>query len=60
MNKQNLLSHTHCQVAQVEAQAKTLRRVCLFQRSISRQKVEEKEALGGNITYTQSGVSCFV
>jgi hypothetical protein len=45
-------SHTHCQVAQTEAQAKTLQRVCLSIRKTYRQTDEKKEALGGNITYT--------
>ncbi|GMQ25724.1 hypothetical protein Aoki45_24060 [Algoriphagus sp. oki45] len=53
-------SHTHCQVAQAEAQAKTWQRVCLSNRTTDRQTDEKKEALGGNITYTQAGVSCFV
>jgi hypothetical protein len=41
-------SHTHCQVAQAEAQAKTWQRVCLSNRTTDRQTDEEKEALGGN------------
>jgi hypothetical protein len=53
-------SHTHCQVAQAEAQAKTWQRVCLSNRTTDPKTDEEKEALGGNITYTQAGVSCFV
>ena len=53
-------SHTHCQVAHAEAQAKTWQRVCLSNRTTDRQTDEKKEALGGNITYTQAGVSCFV
>mgnify|MGYP001251349551 CR=1 FL=1 len=53
-------SHTHCQVAQADPQAKTWQRVCLSNRTADRQTDEEKEALGGNITYTQAGVSCFV
>lgn len=53
-------SHTHCQVAQAEAQAKTWQRVCLSNRTSDRQTDEKEEALGGNITYTQAGDSCFL
>jgi len=53
-------SHTHCQVAPADTQAKTWQRVCLSNRTTDLQTDEEKEALGGNITYTQAGVSCFV
>ncbi|MBL7872469.1 MAG: hypothetical protein JNM78_12705 [Cyclobacteriaceae bacterium] len=55
-----LHSHTHCQVAQADTQAKTWQRECLPNRTTDRKTDEEKEALGGNITYTQAGVSCFV
>ncbi len=55
-----LHSHTHCQVAQADAQTKTWQRVCLSNRTTYRQTDEKKEALGGNITYTQAGVSCSV
>ena len=55
-----LHSHTHCQVAQAKTQTKTWQRVCLSNRTTDKQTDEEKEALGGNITYTQAGVSCFV
>jgi hypothetical protein len=41
-------SHTHCQVAQADPQAKTWQRVCLSNRTANRQTDEEKEALGGN------------
>ncbi|NUM51439.1 MAG: hypothetical protein HUU48_10020 [Flavobacteriales bacterium] len=34
--------------------------MCLSNCATDRQTDEEKEALGGNITYTQAGVSCFV
>ena len=54
------ISHTHCQVAPADTQAKTWQRVCLSNRTTDLQTDEEKEALGGNITYTQAGVSCFV
>ena len=32
-------SHTHCQGAPAQAQAKTWQRVCLFQRTIDRQSI---------------------
>jgi hypothetical protein len=44
-------SHTHCQVAQADTQAKTWQRVCLSKRTTDRQTDEEKEALGGNSVY---------
>jgi len=43
-----LHSHTHCQVAQADPQAKTWQRVCLPNRTTERQTDEKKEALGGN------------
>ena len=48
MNNPTLHSHTHCQVAQADTQAKTWQRVCLSNRTTNRQTDEEKEALGGN------------
>jgi hypothetical protein len=48
MNKPALHSHTHCQVAQADTQAKTWQRVCLSNRTTDRKTDEEKEALGGN------------
>jgi len=48
MNNPPLHSHTHCQVAPVDTQAKTWQRVCLSNRTTERQTDEEKEALGGN------------
>jgi hypothetical protein len=36
-------SHTHCQVAQADTQAKTWQRVCLFQRSSDRQSTRKTE-----------------
>jgi len=53
-------SYTHCQVAQANAHIKTWQRVYLSSRTTDRQMNKEREALGGNITYTQAGVSCFV
>ncbi len=35
-------SHTHCQVAQADTQAKTWQRVCLFQRKTDRQTGRKK------------------
>jgi len=55
-----LRSHTHCQVAQADTQAKTWQKVCLSNRTTDRQTNEEKEHRSDNITYTQAGVSCFV
>ena len=37
-----LNSHTHCQVAPAQAQAKTWQRVCLFQPTTDRQSVRKK------------------
>jgi len=46
-----LHSHTHCQVAPADTQAKTWQRMCLPNRTTDRQTDEEKEALGGNSVY---------
>ena len=53
-----LHSHTHCQVAQADTQAKTWQRVCLSNRTTDRQTDEEKEALGGNTGFASGGVTC--
>jgi hypothetical protein len=55
-------SHTHCQVAPPQAQAKTWQRVCLPNRTTKTtdKQTDEKEHRSDNITYTQAGVSCFV
>ena len=60
--KPTLHSHTHCQVAQTNAQTKTWQRVCLSHRTIKTtdKSADEKEHRSDNITYTQAGVSCFV
>jgi hypothetical protein len=57
-----LNSHTHCQVAQADTQAKTCQRVCLSNRTTktTNQPAKEIEYRSDNITYTQAGVSCFV
>lgn len=36
-------SHTHCQVAQADTQAKTWQRVCLFQRTADRKATRKTE-----------------
>ena len=36
MTQANANSHTHCQVALADTQAKTWQRVCLFQRTADR------------------------
>jgi hypothetical protein len=41
-------SHTHCQVAQGNAQAKTWQRVCLFPRTTDRQPDDRKEGRTAN------------
>ena len=62
MNNPTLHSHTHCQVAPAETQAKTWQRVCLSNRTTKTtdKLTDEKEHRSDNITYTQAGVSCFV
>ncbi len=37
-----LISHTHCQVAPADTQAKTWQRVCLFQPATDRQSGRKK------------------
>jgi hypothetical protein len=44
MNNPPLHSHTHCQVAPADTQAKTWQRVCLPNRTTDRQTDEEKSA----------------
>lgn len=55
-------SHTHCQVAPAETQAKTSQRVCLSNRTTktTEKTTDEKEHRSDNITYAQAGVSCFI
>jgi len=55
-------SHTHCQAAPANAQAKTWQRVCLSNRTTKTtdKPAKEKKHRSDNITYTQAGVSCFV
>ena len=60
--KPTLHSHTHCQVAPADPQAKTWQRVCLPYRTNkpTDNQMAEREHRTHNITYTQAGVSCFV
>ncbi len=53
-----LHSHTHCQVAPADTQAKTWQRVCLPNRTtkMTEKATDEKEHRSDNITYTQAGV----
>jgi len=55
-------SHTHCQAPPANAQTKAWQRVCLPQRTTkpTDQQTDEREHRTHNITYTQTGVSCFV
>ncbi len=57
-----LNSHTHCQVAPADPQAKTWQRVCLSLHTTrtTDNPTDEKEQRTANITYTQAGGSCFV
>ncbi len=52
-------SHTHCQVAQANAQSKTWQRVCLFQRTTDRQSDDRKEGRTANIGFAKWRVQCF-
>lgn len=58
--KPTLHSHTHCQVAPADTQAKTWQRVCLSNRTTDRQTDEEKEALGGNRRLAQWRVTWLI
>ena len=55
-------SHTHCQVAPANAQTNAWQRVCLSNRTtkITDIQADKAEHRSDNITFTQSGVSCFV
>ena len=55
-----LHSHTHCQVAPVDTQAKTWQRVCLSNRTTDRQTDEEEKALGGNSRLPQVAVTWLI
>lgn len=43
ITKPTLHSHTHCQVAQANAQTKTWQRVCLSNRTTDRQSMQNTE-----------------
>lgn len=50
-------SHTLCQVAPADTQAKTWQRVCLFQRTTDRQSIRNKEGQGvGKLPQKQYGL----
>jgi len=57
-----LHSHTHCQVAQANTQAKTWQRVCLSDRTRTVQTRHERplkeRRAATNSTYPKGGVSC--
>ena len=55
--KPTLHSHTHCQVAQANTQAKTWQRVCLSNRTADRPTDDRKEQRRHNSTYPKGGVS---
>jgi len=46
-----LHSHTHCQVAPADPQAKTWQRVCLSQLTTDRQSVRKREQRNANSVY---------
>ena len=50
-------SHTHCQVAQADPQAKTWQRVCLFQRTIDRQSRRKKNTERTTAVWRNGGCS---
>jgi capsular polysaccharide biosynthesis protein len=51
-------SHTHCQVAQANTQAKTWQRVCLSQRTADRQLDDRKEGRTANTGLAKVAVQC--
>ena len=53
-----LNSHTHCQVAQADTQAKTWQRVCLSQRTTDRQLDDRKEGRTANTGLAKVAVQC--
>jgi hypothetical protein len=54
--------YTHCQATPANAQKQAWQRVCLSNRTTkpTGKPTDEKEHRSDNITYTQTGVSCFV
>jgi hypothetical protein len=57
MTQANANSHTHCQVAQANAQTKTWQRVCLFQRTIDRQSECKPEGQPITGVWQNGGIS---
>ncbi len=55
MNPYN--SHTHCQVAPADPQAKTWQRVCLFQRTTDRQSERKKNTERTTAVWRNAGFS---
>ena len=53
-----LHSHTHCQVAQADTQAKTWQRVCLSQITADRQLDDRKEGRTANTGLAKVAVQC--
>ena len=52
-----LHSHTHCQVAQADTQAKTWQRVCLSQRTTDRQSGRKKNTERTTAVWQNGGFS---
>jgi hypothetical protein len=50
-------SHTHCQVAQADTQAKTWQRVCLFQRTTDRHSARKTEGQHPTTVWRNGGCS---
>ncbi len=50
-------SHTHCQVAPADTQAKTWQRVCLFQRTTERQSGRKKNTERTTAVWRNGGFS---
>ena len=55
--KPTLHSHTHCQVAQADTQAKTWQRVCLSQRTTDRQSTRKTEGQQLTAAWRNGGFS---
>ena len=51
------ISHTHCQVAPADTQAKTWQRVCLFQRTTDRQSGRNKNTERTTAVWRNGGCS---
>lgn len=56
-NKPTLHSHTHCQVAQADTQAKTWQRVCLSHHTTDRQSGRKKEGQQLTAVWRNGGCS---